>query len=103
MGSGAARILTHLLAKKDIKGVIGMGGGGGTYIALAAMQGVPFGIPKICLSTLATKDLSEKIGNKDIVLMPSIVDVAGLNAISRVLIRQAAGAFARNDEIHNVF
>lgn len=92
MGRGANRIVADLLAERDIMGVIGMGGGGGTYIALAAMQAVPFGIAKLCLSTLATKDLSEKIGNKDIVLMPSIVDVAGLNAISRVLIRQAAGA-----------
>ncbi len=92
MGRGAARILGDLLSKNKVDAVIGMGGGGGTYMALAAMQAVPFGIPKLCLSTLATKDLSEKIGNKDIVLMPSIVDVAGLNAISRVLIRQAAGA-----------
>ena len=92
MGRGANRIIADLLIEKDIKGVIGMGGGGGTYIVLAAMQAVPFGIPKLCLSTLATKDLSTKIGNKDVVLMPSIVDVAGLNAISRVLIRQAAGA-----------
>ncbi len=92
MGRGAAKILSDLLVEHDIKGVIGMGGGGGTYITLAAMQAVPFGIPKLVLSTLATKDLSSKIGNKDIVLMPSIVDVAGLNAVSRVLIRQAAGA-----------
>ena len=92
MGRGAARILGDLLSEHKVDAVIGMGGGGGTYMALAAMRAVPFGIPKLCLSTLATKDLSAKIGNKDIVLMPSIVDVAGLNAISRVLIRQAAGA-----------
>lgn len=92
MGDGASKILARLLTEKNIKGVIGMGGGGGTYMTLAAMQTVPFGIPKVCLSTLATKDLSEKIGNKDIVLIPSIVDVAGLNQISRVMIRQAAGA-----------
>jgi uncharacterized protein (UPF0261 family) len=69
-----------------------MGGGGGTYIALLAMQQVPFGIPKFCLSTVATKDLSRQTGVKDITLMPSIVDIAGLNSISRTLIRQAAGA-----------
>lgn len=92
MGKGASTILARLLSEKNIKGVIGMGGGGGTYMTLAAMQAVPFGIPKVCLSTLATKDVSEKVGNKDIVLIPSIVDVAGLNQISRVLIAQAAGA-----------
>lgn len=92
MGRGASRILHNLVSENKVDAVIGMGGGGGTYMALAAMKAVPFGIPKLCLSTLATKDLSAKIGNKDIVLIPSIVDVAGLNAISRVLIRQAAGA-----------
>ena len=59
---------------------------------LSAMKVIPIGIPKFCLSTLATKDLSQQIGNKDITLMPSIVDVAGLNSISRILISQAAGA-----------
>lgn len=91
---GAGMILNQLEAEGKIKGVIGMGGGGGTYIFLSAMQGLPFGLPKICLSTLATKDLSSQILNKDITLIPSIVDVAGLNKISRVLINQAAGALA---------
>ncbi|MFS4418017.1 Tm-1-like ATP-binding domain-containing protein [Maribacter sp. 2307ULW6-5] len=71
-----------------------MGGRGGTFITLKVMGVVLFGIPKICLSTLATKDLSEKIGDKDIVLIPSIVDIAGLNSISRVLISQAAAALS---------
>ena len=92
MGEGAAKIITELLSDNRIDGIIGMGGGGGTFIALEAMKALPFGIPKLCLSTLATKDLSGHIGSKDIVLMPSIVDVAGLNRISRVLISQAAGA-----------
>ena len=92
MGNGASNILTELLSNHKVDGVIGMGGGGGTYIALLAMQKVPFGIPKFCISTVATKDLSRQVGTKDITLMPSIVDVAGLNSISRTLIRQAAGA-----------
>ncbi len=69
-----------------------MGGGGGTYIILEAMQAVPLGIPKFCLSTVVAKDLSRQIGVKDITLMSSVVDVAGLNSISRLLIRQAASA-----------
>lgn len=92
MGKGAARVVSQLLSERPIHGIIGMGGGGGTFIALEAMGALPFGIPKLCLSTLAAKDLSSHIGNKDIALMPSIVDVAGLNSISRVLISQAAGA-----------
>jgi uncharacterized protein (UPF0261 family) len=92
MGKGAALIVSRLVAQDRIKAVIGMGGGGGTYITLRAMQPVPLGIPKFCLTTLATKDLSRQIGNKDITLMPSIVDVAGINSISSVLITQAAAA-----------
>jgi len=92
MGEGAAKIVADLCSVNKVQGIIGMGGGGGTYMAIRAMQAVPFGVPKLCLSTVATKDLSEAIGGKDIVLMPSVVDVNGLNSISRILIRQAAGA-----------
>jgi uncharacterized protein (UPF0261 family) len=92
MGQGAARILATLTAEGRLKGVISMGGGGGTYIALTAMQEVPLGVPKFCLTTLAAKDLSRMMGHKDIVLMPSVVDVAGLNSIIRPLIAQAAAA-----------
>lgn len=92
MGRGGASILKRLQEAGKLKAVMGMGGGGGTYIALAAMQAVPLGIPKLCLSTVASKDLARQVGAKDITLMPSVVDVAGLNSISRVLIRQAAAA-----------
>lgn len=92
MGNGAAAIVLDLYNKKKAHGIIGMGGGGGTFIALKAMQTLPFGFPKLCVSTLATKDLSIHIGSKDITLMPSVVDVAGLNSISRVVIQQGAAA-----------
>lgn len=92
MGKGAAIVVAQIVAEGRVKAAIGMGGGGGTYIALSAMQSIPLGTPKLCLSTLAAKDLSRQIGNKDITLMPSIVDVAGLNSISRLLIAQAAAA-----------
>lgn len=94
MGKGASLIISDLVSENPIKGVIGMGGGGGTYIALEAMQQVPLGIPKLCLSTLAAKDLSLQIGVKDITLMPSVVDVAGVNSISRLLMEQAAAAIS---------
>lgn len=92
MGQGAAKIIASLVSRGKLDGAIGMGGGGGTYIALAAMQAIPIGIPKLCLSTVATKDLSRQVGTRDITLMPSVVDVAGLNRISSMLISQAAGA-----------
>ncbi|WP_262250122.1 Tm-1-like ATP-binding domain-containing protein [Parapedobacter soli] len=92
MGVGASEILRRLVDNGSVAGVIGMGGGGGTHIVLKAMQAVPFGIPKVCLSTLATHDLSRQVGSADIVLVPSVVDVAGLNSISRVTIGHAASA-----------
>lgn len=100
MGKGAAAILADLASQDRIKGVIGMGGGGGTYIILEAMQQVPLGIPKFCLSTVVAKDLSRQIGVKDITLMSSVVDVAGLNSISRLLIGQAAAALCAMAEVH---
>ncbi len=94
MGRGAGKLVSELFIQGEIKAVIGMGGGGGTYITLAAMQGLPIGFPKLCVSTLATKNVTRQVGIKDIVLMPSIVDVAGLNKISRVIMRNAAAAIS---------
>ena len=92
MGRGAALIVEQLVEAGRVKAVVGMGGGGGTFIALSAMQAVPFGIPKLCLTTLAAKDLSRQVGYKDIALMSSVVDIAGLNSIITPLIAQAAAA-----------
>jgi uncharacterized protein (UPF0261 family) len=99
MGKGAAKVVAKLIAEKRIKAAIGMGGGGGTYIALSAMQEIPLGVPKLCLSTLAGKDLSRQIGSKDITLLPSIVDMAGLNSISKILIKQAAAAICAMSKV----
>ena len=92
MGRGARKLVAELFIQGEIKAVIGMGGGGGTYIALAGMQVLPLGFPKLCISTLAAKDLTRHMGLKDILLMPSVVDVAGLNSISRPIMRNAAAA-----------
>ena len=92
MGQGAARLVARLVAEGGMKAAISMGGGGGTYMALSAMQGIPLGVPKLCLSTLAAKDLSRQMGCKDITLMSSVVDVAGLNSIIKPIIEQAAAA-----------
>lgn len=100
MGKGAAKIVSKLIAGGGVKAAIGMGGGGGTYIALFAMQEIPMGIPKLCLTTLAAKDLSRQIGNKDITLMSSVVDVAGLNSIIKLLVEQAAAAICAMANVH---
>jgi len=92
MAKGAALVLKDLNAKGSINAVIGMGGGGGTYLILTAMQALPRGFPKACLSTIATRDVSHLVGNKDIVLIPSVVDVAGLNTVIKPIIQQSAAA-----------
>lgn len=92
MSLGAPIILTQLAHEKKIDGVISLGGGGGTAIGTAAMRALPIGFPKLMVSTLASGNTAQYIGVKDIVLFPSIVDVAGLNRISRVVLTRAAGA-----------
>ncbi len=92
MARGAASVLAEWHQQGKFDAVIGMGGGSGTYLTLKSMQHLPLGLPKICISTLASKDLSELIGVKDILLMPSVVDVAALNSIIKPIIQQAAAA-----------
>ena len=92
MSQGAPIILAKLAEEKKIDGVISLGGGGGTAIATAAMRALPIGFPKLMVSTLASGNVAPYVGVKDIVMFPSIVDVAGLNRISRQLLTRAAGA-----------
>jgi uncharacterized protein (UPF0261 family) len=92
MSRGAPAVLTRLLEEKRIDGVISLGGGGGTAIGTAAMRALPIGFPKVMVTTLASGNTSQYVGVKDVVLFPSIVDVAGLNRISRQILTRAAGA-----------
>ena len=92
MMRGAAAILTQLHSLGRIQGVISLGGGGGTAIGTAGMRALPLGFPKLMVSTLASGNVSPYVGVKDVVMFPSIVDVAGLNRLSRELLARAAGA-----------
>lgn len=92
MTRGAPIVLARLHREGRIDGVISLGGGGGTAICTAAMRALPLGFPKLMVSTLASGNVAPYIGVKDIVMMPSVVDVAGLNRLSRKLLAQAAGA-----------
>ncbi len=92
MAGAAALLLADLAARGRIQGVISLGGGGGTAIGTAAMRALPVGFPKVMVSTLAAGNVAPYVGTKDIVMFPSIVDVSGLNRISRVLLARAAGA-----------
>lgn len=92
MSSAAPVLLAKLVADRRIDGVISLGGGGGTAIATSAMRALPLGFPKLMVSTLASGNTAHYLGTKDIVMMPSIADVAGLNRLSRLIFSRAAGA-----------
>ena len=92
MSLGAPQILLPLVEARKIDGVISLGGGGGTAIGTAAMRALPIGFPKLMVSTLASGNTAPYVGVKDIVMFPSIVDVAGINRISREILTRAAGA-----------
>ncbi|MSU26561.1 MAG: UPF0261 family protein [Pedosphaera sp.] len=92
MSRGAPVVLARLVADQRIDGVISLGGGGGTAISTAAMRALPIGFPKVMVSTLASGNTAPYVGVKDIVMFPSVVDVAGINRISRQILTRAAGA-----------
>ncbi|MEE2833721.1 MAG: Tm-1-like ATP-binding domain-containing protein, partial [Candidatus Latescibacterota bacterium] len=92
MAAGAAVVAARLFGEGRFHGILGMGGTGGTSVISAAMRALPLGVPKICVSTAASGDTSAFVGLRDVVLTPSIVDVAGVNSISRGVYARAAGA-----------
>src|SRR5579871_1874586 len=94
MGQGAAATLAELLRTGRLVGVLGLGGSAGTSIAATAMQELPVGLPKLIVSTMASGDTRAYVGVKDVTLMYSVVDIAGLNRISREVLGNAAAAIA---------
>ena len=92
MAKGAPVVLSKLVEARRIDGVISLGGGGGTAIGTAAMRALPIGFPKLMVSTLASGNTAQYVGVKDIVMVPAVVDVAGINRISRQILSRAAGA-----------
>lgn len=94
MSEAAPALLAKLASEGRVDGVISLGGGGGTALGTAAMRALPVGFPKLMVSTLASGNTAHYVASKDIVMFPSIVDVSGLNRVSRTLFRQAAAAIA---------
>ena len=78
--------------RDDIAGIVGIGGGGGTSIVTAGMRALPFGVPKVMVSTLASGDVGPYVGVSDITMMHSVADIAGLNRITRTVLAEAAHA-----------
>ena len=91
---GAARLVREAHARGEVAGVLGLGGSAGTTIGCAAMRGLPIGLPKVMVSTLASGQVRQYVADKDIFMLNAVVDILGLNRISKRILSQAARAMA---------
>jgi uncharacterized protein (UPF0261 family) len=87
-------LIRRLYDEGGIHGVAALGGSAGTTIATAAMRALPVGVPKLMVSTLASGDTRPYVGIRDVCMMYSVVDIAGINRLSRAILTNAAGAIA---------
>ena len=92
MTKGAAAVLARLVKEGKVGAVFGMGGTAGTTVCASAMQAVPVGIPKLLVSTVASGDTSPYVGVKDVMMMYSVIDIAGINSLSKRILANAAHA-----------
>ena len=92
MARGVTEVVKELHDKGKLDAVLGMGGTAGTAVGTSAMRALPVGVPKVVVSTIASGDTSAYVGTKDVVMVPSIVDVAGINRISVRIYANAVGA-----------
>ncbi|MCP4669545.1 MAG: UPF0261 family protein, partial [Deltaproteobacteria bacterium] len=88
----AKELVKELYAKREIRGIISAGGGTGTYLGTSIMKVLPLGVPKVMISTVASRDMAQVVGTKDITMMHSVVDLLGVNSISGGVLDRAAGA-----------
>jgi uncharacterized protein (UPF0261 family) len=94
MTRGATVVIRRLQAEGRLDGILGIGGSGAAAIAAPAMQGLPLGVPKLLVTTMASGDTRPYVGTSDVTLMHSVVDIAGINRISEPILVNAAAAIA---------
>jgi len=94
LSKGMQKIVPRLYQEGKFDGILSFGGSGGTSMVTPAMRALPIGVPKVMVSTMASGNVEQYIGTSDIIMMPSIVDVAGLNKISKTIFRNAVLAIA---------
>jgi uncharacterized protein (UPF0261 family) len=92
MMAGATTLVARWHREGKIDGILGMGGGSGTSIASAVMRGLPFGVPKVMISTMAGGEVGRYVGTKDIAMLNSVTDIMGLNPILRRILTNGVGA-----------
>ena len=94
VGQGAAAVIRELAREGRIHGLLSVGGSGGSSVAAPAMQALPVGFPKLLVSTMASGDVKPYVGEVNTTLTYSVVDVAGINSISEMVLGNAAAAIA---------
>ena len=94
MGQGAAAVVTRLAEEGRVHGLLAVGGSGGSSVAAPVMQALPIGFPKLLVSTMASGNVAPYVGAVDATLMYSVVDVAGINSISTIVLGNAVAAIA---------
>jgi len=92
MVEGVGEIMRRLWAEGEMSGAVALGGSAGTLLGASAMAGLPFGVPKLIVSTLASGDVRPYVGTRDVTMMHSVVDILGLNRVLREVLDNAAGA-----------
>lgn len=92
LSKGMEKLLPELFKQGKFDGIISLGGSGGTSLVTPAMRALPIGVPKLMVSTVASGNTSQYVGTSDIVMFPSVVDVSGLNTISKRIFANAASA-----------
>lgn len=94
LSKGMEKLVPELYRQGKFDGIISLGGSGGTSLVTPAMRALPIGVPKVMVSTVASGNTSQYVGTSDIMMMPSIVDVSGLNSISTKIFENAVFAIA---------
>ena len=94
MAHGAREVVSRLFAEGRLQAILGLGGSGGSSLVSEAMRGLPVGVPKLLVSTVASGDTRPYIGAVDIAMMYSVVDIAGINRLSARILGNAAAGIA---------
>jgi uncharacterized protein (UPF0261 family) len=92
MAAGATRIVSRLAEAGKVHGIVSMGGTQGTTLATSVMRALPYGFPKVMVSTMASGNVAPWVDIKDITMMFSVTDILGLNPVMRTILANAAGA-----------
>jgi uncharacterized protein (UPF0261 family) len=90
----ALALTRYINERKDLAGIVGAGGSGGTALVTPSMRALPVGVPKLMVSTVASGNVAPYVGSSDVCMMYSVTDIAGLNRISRAVLANAAHAVA---------